>query len=628
MKYFLSFVMAFSVLFQSEATYHKNEPLGFMWGNPQGHEWNEAQHVWVNHNIRNEGWVRAGLANQDWRAETEEVVSNSEKPIPVRTTYRIVLRRNVFRKTENIQASALLAAGTQMQRQKKRLVLINLEQTANYDPQYRIWPHLGILYVGTVAYEEGWEVVLWDELIQSHAKLEELVEPGDIVGLSMVVTGIERGVEVARQAKRLGARYVIAGNDSAIFRAEQLLRIPDQPIDAVFTSNSTNAVREFLSLVGTVPVDQMQISEVAVNSKAVVLHSNEHAVMQREFRERKLQSASGLIDVTDGFVVPKLDLFPSEYWNKVWRFYRDEYGHKHADPENVRNALALFAQGCTRTQGVDACSYCSIFGIGDVRIPNEEHLTKILDAYKTFGIDSMFNVTDSSFEMRPLLKRLQNIGAEFGSLLLYSRAQGIANHPELIEEWMKLGSEWVRFNVGMDSGDERILSNGVIKSSVVSRGSRLEENRQAVRNIRDSGAHLHFSLIFGSPGETSDSCERSLEFLQWAADTLGPQLDLVETDIYWLNFGATAARVFHDYEYAGSLAALAGKVISVEEWQRDFAQHSETLVTPWSAEQAWYRHFTGIDTDLAYEFNARAKEIMDRHPGSIKGRAFKPGQEV
>src|ERR1700690_1378895 len=126
----------------------------------------------------------------------------------------------------------------------KRTVLINAEGST-WPPESRVWPHLGIVYVGTIAERFGYEVLLWDELIQGPAPLGRLIKEGDVVGLSLVTTGIDCGVVLAREAKLRGASCAVAGNDAARFRAPQLLRLADNPIDAVFTSDSLVAVASF-----------------------------------------------------------------------------------------------------------------------------------------------------------------------------------------------------------------------------------------------------------------------------------------------------------------------------------------------------------------------------------------------
>jgi len=512
---------------------------------------------------------------------------------------------------------------------QKRFVLVNVEHTVNMlsgdTTHYRIWPHLGILSVGTVADQEGWDVVLHDELIDGFIDMEKLVQAGDVVGFSLVVTGMERGIELARQAKRLGASYCIVGNDAAIFRAEQILQLPDHPIDAVFTGNSLAAVREFLRQVGTVALDAMSIPGVAV-VPCGVNRSNEALVLRAEREMRAKLRKQGMFDAQDVFVVPKLDLYGDEHWQKVWRNYRTIFSHKHVNPAEVRNALTLFAQGCTRTGQMDACSYCTIAGVADIRLPTQEYLKSLLEAYEAFGINYLFNVTDSAYEMRSVCTMLKSLGAHFREgLMLYGRAWGIARHPEYLEDWLSITGGRLLMNVGMDSGDAGILERGVLKASQA--GSRFEENRKAVRSIAKSGAHLHYSLIFGSPGETRESCQRSLEFFEWTRSVLGSQLDQCETDIYWLNHGSSASRVFHDYEYARQLAALAGKEISHSVWERRFRRHRDTLVVPWECEEAWYDCFTSITVQEAHEYVGTVARVMSSHQDAAPGRShsFQPG---
>ncbi|MBI4029733.1 hypothetical protein HY373_00980 [Candidatus Berkelbacteria bacterium] len=608
----IAIVLVVMSLFKIDIIY-TGQPMWMLWGNPEYIHYDPDAHFWVNENTLLEHWR--------WSEK------NMPKPEQVPEGKRVVIKfsSNPFWRRENPMAEIQTAMACAVI-PNRRLKLVNVEQSINEiaegQTQYRVWPHLGILYIGTVANAEGWDVALHDELVEGYVNLERIVQPGDVVGLSLVVTGMERGVELARQAKRLGASYVIAGNDSAIFRADQLLQLPDHPIDAVFTTNSLTAVRQFLQQVGLVELNKLNIPGVAVVPTGIN-RSNERHVLQAE-REIRLQlRRQAQFDPQDVFVVPKLSLFGEEYWQKVWQNYRATFGHKHNNPTEVRNALALFAQGCTRTGTADVCSYCTIAGVADIRVPTTEYLKQVLEAYQSFGINYVFNVTDSAFEMRHVSSALKNLGAFFPEgLMIYGRAWGLAHHPQLIDEWLSLTGGRLLVNVGMDSGDERILSRGVIKASQL--GSRLEENRQAVRNLAANGAHLHYSLIFGSPGETRETCEKSLEFFEWTRSVLRGQLDQCEPDIYWLNHGAPASRVFHDYSYAQQLASLAGKEISRETWEHRFHRHRDTLIVPWECEEAWYDCFTSITVEEAQKCNAQVASAMAGHGSAAPGRAFRP----
>jgi hypothetical protein len=594
------------------------------------YEWNEdrveklefdsVKKVWIDRSYYIDSWVYREPDKDKMRRMIEEMKRPQE--IQSKKKYWLEFKKKPAARPEKVFTELNLLGAVL---HKRRLVLLNPEANNNMIPGVKIHPHLGLLTVGTVAEQEGYEVVLWDELVQGHADLGQLVEPGDVVGLSIVITGAERSVDLARQAKILGAQCVIAGNDTAIFRCDQFLSLPGKPVDAVFTSNSTNSIRKFFREYDGSNLTQLRIPEFKTEPGGVQ-HSNQPAHMLVELRSRKQQKRAGQFGREDGFVVPNLELFPALYWKRVGNGYRKIYGHKHSNPATLKNASGLLAQGCTRTQGKSACKYCSIYGIGDIRVPSDKYLAGLLDAYNRFGITQFYNVTDSALEMAPLVDALERVGASFEGLTIYARAQGLATQPRLIERWQKLAGH-LQLNVGLDSGNEAML-RAIDKSSARGLGSRLAENRQGLINLQSySSAHLHGSKIIGGPGETRDSAEETLEFLHWAKNLLGDRLDVIESDLYWLNFGSRSAEVFTSYEYARREAALAGKTISREQWWQYFGRHRNDLVVSWDSQRAWYEFFTNISLEQAQEFNTQVSELMARHTGAISGRAFYPKAE-
>lgn len=613
-KALIALILVIVSLFQVSINY-TGKPQWALWGNPKYVHYDPAQHIWINNNTQVEGWRYSYPFNPDL-VKPEQVPEKKKVKI---------LFNPIFLRPEN-SCDINMAIACAVVVPNRRLRLVNVEESINElranHLESRIWPHLGILYVGTMADNEGWDVAIHDELVQGYVNLEQFIQSGDVVGLSLVVTGIERGVELARQAKRLGASYVIAGNDSAIFRADQLLRLADHPIDAVFTTNSLTSIRQFLRQVGTVENEKIYIPGVAIVPTGVSRSNERDIILAERHMQAQLQQ-QGLFDPQDVFIVPKLNLYSDAYWQTVWQNYRTVFGHKHKNSLEVRNALGLFAQGCTRTGSGNVCSYCSIAGVADIRFPSRDYLAQLLEVYQDFGINYVYNTTDSAFEMRNVVSLLKDLGAYFPEgLVVYGRARGLAYHPELIEEWLSLTGGRLLVNTGMDSGDERMLNNGIIKASKA--GSRLEENMQAIRNIAKSGVHLHYSLIFGSPGETRESCEKSMEFFEWTCSVLGQQLDQCETDLYWLSHGSPASRIFHDYGYARQLAMLAGKAISRETWESCFHCYRDSLAVPWECEVAWYDLFTSITIEEAQKYNAYISSKMATHKGAAPSRAFRP----
>lgn len=507
--------------------------------------------------------------------------------------------------------------------QRGHLVMVNAEGSINEQKeedtiQNRCWAHLGLPTIAATAKKAGYKVVQHDELLQGYANLKELITPGCIFGLSLVVTGIDRGIELAREAKRLGAKYVIAGNDAAIFRAQQLLSLPDTPIDAVFTNSELRPIRTFLKEIQTKDLKDISIPGVAF-AAPTENRSNVLAVMRTEKEKRKQIALMKSEEQTpDFFEIPEFDPATLEI---AARNYRINFERQHERPENVRPALVHFAQGCTRTGTGEVCEYCTIADVGVVSLAKKAYLRKLLEAYEKQGINYVFNVTDSSFGMEHLLRDLEDLGAYFSEgLVMYARAHEIAKKPELISRWQKLaGGRGVVFNVGMDSGSERMLRN-VNKASKI--GSRLAENWEAIKKIKQYGAHGHFSVIFGIPGEDRKTCEETMKFVREVSEYMGGQMSQFESDIFWLNFGSPASEVFTSFKKAQEYASRAGKRISKAEWRRDFYAHRNELSVPKSAQDAWYRYFTNISREDADAYVAEVNKIMKMHATAAPPRSF------
>jgi hypothetical protein len=600
MRHVISLILLVSSLFRVETAY-TGEPEWLLWGDPHAISYDSNHHEWINRNPSIEQW-------RLYDSNTSRSLTQTER-IPEKRVIRISLRKLLYLWEKNTPLpDRLLLAGAITARPTRRIVLINVEETLNErmagQPAYRCWPHLGLLFIGTVAENEGYEVFLHDELVQGYVNLPSLVHPGDIVGLSLVTTGLERGIRLARLAKELGASTVIAGNDAATFRASQIMGIPDRPIDAVFTSNDLSAVRTFLKTGIAQGIRGVVVSSTYVN------RNNEPSTLSDE-RSRKT------CERNDPFIIPRLSLFDDTYWKTVWENYRITLGHKHANPKNIRNATGLVAQGCTKAGSGNACLYCTIADVADIRMPDERYLRKTIETYEQFGINHLFCTTDSLYEMRTVAKTLGKLGTHFSEgMTMYARSWGIAHHPQLLDEWLSLTDGRLLLNVGMDSGDKKMLA------AIGKKENRFGENRLAVENIAKHGVHLHYSLIFGCPGETRESCEKTLSFFEWTRATLGEQLDQCEPDTFWLNHGSAAGKVFHDYDYAKSLAAMAGNTIGPSEWERRFHRHKDTLTIPFECIESWYECFTSITVEEAYRYRDTVVSAMSLHRGTAPGRSF------
>ncbi len=75
--------------------------------------------------------------------------------------------------------------------------------------------------------------------------------------------------------------------------------------------------------------------------------------------------------------------------------------------------------------------------------------------------------------------------------------------PELLKEMKSAGCWQVLY--GLESGDDRMLK-------LLGKGNTVEENRRAVRWAKEAGLEVRGDFIVGTPGETMESLERTLNF--------------------------------------------------------------------------------------------------------------------
>lgn len=614
---FLFVVLAFlSTINVSVAT----TPAWMLWGNSDYIHFDKTAGVWINDNPQMETWRHQG--------PTELVIKLCQpERVPAKKQLVLSFRKDLLADRRYAIIPFAMGGVALSPSPRRRLVLINAEQTADYEARYKTYAHLGLAYVATAAKQVGWDVVCHDELVEGHCDLATLTQPGDTVGISCVVTGVERAIELARQAKELGAYQVVAGNDAAIFAADQLLHLPGKPFDAVFTSNSVVAVRQYFLALGRGDKAAIRrIRDLRTEPTGITI-SNSESFLRDQLQERKQLERAGEFDRQDVFIVPDFSVFSQDYLEKTWSNYRAIYGSRHTNPTTVRNALFLPMQGCPKTAGWKSCTYCSINGIGDIRMGSEEYFRKAIQAYRELGITQLFLVADSAYSNGEIPDRLQQSGFLTGTV--YGNAQDVARKPQLIERWQQAFPERFVINMGLDSGDKELLDAGVGKShpALQATADCLWNNHEALRQIKQQSAYAFFSLIFGIPGETKEASQRSLDFGLQAIAYLGRNLDTAESDMYWVNRGAPAWEVTQSYPYAQELAAKNKKDLSFEAWQSDFGQHTNAIVTPWSVQEAWFHWFTGITIDYAYECN-RILDEANRKAGNIHGRAFKPNQQA
>ncbi|MFA5872038.1 MAG: B12-binding domain-containing radical SAM protein [Parcubacteria group bacterium] len=480
----------------------------------------------------------------------------------------------------------------------KRVFLINVGDRRPADSlHWHAWPSLGILTVGSLLQEIGWDVTLYDENILGPIRLEDFVRSGDVVGLSLLISSCERGLHLANEAKKLGSQYVILGNDQAASRAKQILsQCPS--VDGIFLGDNLDPIEKVFGCIA-------KISSLPVDGIAGFTRRDRNGIpaliLAKPFHSLQ-------------FNKPDFKLYSQAYWERVWQNHQELDGSEYSiDSTGIKNATIMLASGCAH--GRNACSYCSINEVGQMRWGDADYFLSLIEAYKNFGISTYYNVTDDFTGFPQLIDKLYTAGVKFPNLIFYGRARSAMHRPKIFENILRLvDGGYAKVNCGLDSGSDLILQQGLNK------GHGIRENKELVLLAKKLGLHLHCSFIFGSPGENERSCQETLEFIEWMLGILGKQVARIESDIFWAWHSAPSGRIFTSYEFARGYAAMVGKDLPRVAWRREFNIYQDSISLPWKVQLSFLRWFTRVDVDFVRDCNTNIRRLAEKY-GVIYGIA-------
>ena len=172
MKYTLTALLFVTLLVKPEFV---NEPSWLLWGNPELISYDTETQTYTNRSTEIENWRRFGDSDTD----TVKKLTQPEK-VPTKKKLILSVRTQLFyhKYTYICVGTWHIMSHTSQNKSSWRFILINVEETLldltkESDRQYRVWPHLALLFVGTTAHEEGYDVILWDELVQGKVPLEK-----------------------------------------------------------------------------------------------------------------------------------------------------------------------------------------------------------------------------------------------------------------------------------------------------------------------------------------------------------------------------------------------------------------------------------------------------------------------
>jgi len=313
---------------------------------------------------------------------------------------------------------------------------------------------------------------------------------GDLVGLSVTGANYHNALEMAREAKKAGAK-VILGGSHATPKHRQILQ-NQGVIDAVVRGDGEIALYEFL-----------EASRLGDYERLNGVKNLSYRDIDGSVRVNPLLRKCEEVDL-DSIPAPDYSLLGGLLAQYSHNFQNHAYRRK-----GYTRFISLESQkGCAKA-GVSKkgrCSFCARIDKGLRRLSPQEFWERARQLCDPDGKTMIWDVSDSfsgtTSEQDDWLKQVaKNKPSDLEgrvSFKIFGRAD------EMDEESVKYLRQIGVYEVfiGAESGDQR-------KLDVINKGSTVEDNLQAVRNLKREGIRTYVSFIYGLLDEDSESLRRT-----------------------------------------------------------------------------------------------------------------------
>lgn len=339
-----------------------------------------------------------------------------------------------------------------------------------------VHPPLGIAYIAAFI-RNKYDVSILDanalNLSVNDIKKRVIDLKPDVVGITSTTANIFNAFAVAKTVKKVNKDIVIIlGGVHATASPEHALSDPN--IDYICVGEGEHTTADFLDAI-------QSKSNEAISRVKGIAYKNDKKIVYNERRE--------LIKDLDSLPMPAYDLLPM-----------DKYQSIQASEDRVMTLIT--SRGCPYQ-----CIFCdvqAVFGRSYRFHSPKRTIEEIKHLMKNYGITE-FHFKDSEFTLLP--KRVMDICDQIvkNKLKIKWLCNGRVNHMSLLllQKMHKAGCKMVTF--GVESGDDRILK--ILKKAYTT-----QDVMNAFKLAKKAGIETTANMIIGSPGDTRESIERTIEF--------------------------------------------------------------------------------------------------------------------
>jgi anaerobic magnesium-protoporphyrin IX monomethyl ester cyclase len=214
----------------------------------------------------------------------------------------------------------------------------------------------------------------------------------------------------------------------------------------------------------------------------------------------------------------------------------------------------ITARGCP-----GRCIFCSQHSWRKtLRLRSVENIMAEIDhIYDAWGIKNILFLDDTlTVNHKRIFRLCDELKKRNVTWRGWTRANMVTE--ELVDKMSE--SNCLALCIGVESGSQRILDN-------LHKGTTIEENRKAIQYIKNSGMYARISIIVGSPGETWDTVQESIDFTletqpdDWLLSIFVPvpgSEAYTESEKYGISFLHSGNRI----DYYSNFFVIGGEMMS------------------------------------------------------------------
>ncbi len=358
-------------------------------------------------------------------------------------------------------------------------------------PEAKVWSArkhipLGLGYLAAVLREAGHDVIIFDAAVEDVDltyyldQAEEEGRPYQLIGITATTPLIQEAWEMAQLCKARGLTTVLGGPHLTIMPLESLQPPHHEYVDYVFKGESEYS---FLELVNTLEAGRLPDVLPGIHF--------------RRGDEIVASAESPMIPDLDALPFPAHDLF------KIDRYTNLQPLTDGLDP-HARSFTILTSRGCPYK-----CTFCSKPVTGDTW--RARSVESVIQEWKWLvkGLGATeIGVTDDIWNLKlPRAKELcRRLIQEGLNTVPWVTVHGMkVNHTDLELFQLMKAAGCKRVGFGVENGDENMLRN------VIRKGQTVDMVREAFRNAKAAGLQTMGFFIFGMPGDTEETMEKTIQ---------------------------------------------------------------------------------------------------------------------